>query len=293
MKLRNLALVGAVLALSLLVSCVIIVEPNPWPPSGAVNVSTGSDGEAQGSRTLANNEHAYYRLSNTGGSSGVVYVELNTGNTDFDLEVMSSGSGTVRYSSSSRFVFGSGASALGMSVAGELDQQAIVTSVTCRGACVIIPAGEFGSTMYAKVTNRSGSTQSVGVYFFKDVYKDSGEPDNNTTGAPFLSPVEDFGAIETVGDVDYFNVLHAGNLTFDYINASGNNLAIRAEVRDSLQSLVTTLSPGQSFVLEAGDRIMVRANGETFAGVSASSGYRLSYPPTLVGANVVPRSVGE
>ncbi|MBX3143069.1 MAG: hypothetical protein KF813_04885 [Trueperaceae bacterium] len=293
MKLRNLALVGAALALSLLVSCVIIVEPNPWPPSGAVNVSTGSDGEAQAPRTLANNEHVYYRLSNTGGSSGVVYVELNNGSTDFDLEVLSSGSGTVRYSSSSRFVFGSGASALGLSAAGELDQQAIVTSVTCRGACVIIPAGEFGSTMYAKVTNRSGSSQSVGVYFFKDVYKDSGEPANDSTSAPFLNLGDDFGAIETVGDVDYFNVLHDGNVTFNYINASGNNLAIRAEIRDALQNLVGTISPGQSFVLEAGDRIMVRADGSTFAGVSSSSGYRLSYPPLLVGADVVPRSVSE
>ncbi len=292
MKLRSLALLGAVLALSLLVSCQIIIEPNPWPPSGVVNVSTGGEGDVQGTRTLANNEAVVYRLSNTGGTSGVVYVELDSGNLDFDLEVISS-SGTVRYSSASRHVFGSGVSALGLSAAGEIDQQAIVTSVTCRGACVIVPGAEFSSTMYARVTNRSGSTQSVGVYFFKDTYKDSGEPGNNVTSAPFLSIGEDFGAIETVGDIDYFNVLHPGNVTFDYINTSGNHVAIRAEIRDETQTLVAVLSPGQSFALVAGDRIMVRAADAAFAGVSASSGYRLSYPPTLEGANVVPRSVLE
>lgn len=285
MKLRPLALLGAALALLLLVSCQIIIEPPAWPPSNAVDISTASDDVAQGPRTLASNESVVYRLNNTGGASGVVYVELNSA---FDLEVISS-SGQVRYSSSSRYYFGSGLSAVSASSASELDPQAIVTSVSCRGACVIVPGPEFGSTMYARVTNRS-STQSVGVYFFKDVYRDSGEPLNDFTDAPFLNLGDDFGAIETVGDVDYFNVLNPGNVTFDYISNSGNNLPIRAEVRDSTQALVATLSPGQSFVLVAGDRIMVRAANPTFAAVSASSGYRLSYPPTLEGADVVPRS---
>lgn len=288
MKLRSLALLGAALALLMLVSCQIIIEPPAWPPANAVNISTAGDDVAQGSRTLAPNESVVYRLSNTGGTSGVVYVELSTGNAAFELEVISA-SGQVRYSSSSRHYFGSGLTALSVSAAAELDPQAIVTSVSCRGPCVIVPGPEFGSTMYARVTNRS-SMQSAGVYFFKDVYRDSGEPLNDFTDAPFINPSDDFGAIETVGDVDYFNVVNPGNITFDYISSSGNNLPIRAEVRDASQALVATLSPGQSFVLVAGDRIMVRAASPTFAAVSASSGYRLSYPPTLEGADVVPRS---
>lgn len=282
-------LAGAALGLALLASCQIIVEPNPWPPAGAVNVNTGSDTLLQGSRTLANGESVVYRLSNTLGTSGVVYIELNTGNLNVELEVLSS-SGALLYSSGSRHVFGSGLSGLSQTSVADLEPQGIVTNVSCRGSCVIIPGPQFGSTLYARVTNKSGSPQSIGVYFFKDVLRDSGEPENDTgPGAPFLSLTDDFGAIETVGDVDYFNVVNGGNLTFSYIASSGSNLALTADIYDASQAFIGSIAPGQSFVLLAGDRIRVRATNASQAGVSQSSGYRLSYPASLEGANVVER----
>lgn len=290
MKFRYAHLLGAAFALLLLVSCQIVVEPGPpWPPVNTINISLGSDANAQQPQSLGSNQSAVYRLNNPGGGSGVIYVELNNGATNVELEVINS-AGQRLFTSASRFVFGSGLTGLSTAATDGLEAQAIVTSVSCRGACVLIPASQFNTNLFARVTNRAGSTQNVGVFYFRDGFKDSGEPANDFTDAPFLSATEDFGAIETVGDQDFFNVLHAGNVTFGYIAVTPNNLPIRAEVRDSSQVLVATLNPGQSFQLVAGDRIRVAAANSALAGVSASSGYRLSYPTSLAGADVVPRS---
>lgn len=290
MKLRYAHLFGAALVALLLASCQIVVEPGPpWPPANAIDISLDTDANAQQPRSLGTNQAAVYRLGNPGGGPGVIYVELDNGPTAVDLEVINAG-GQRLFSSSSRFRFGSGLTGLGAAATADLDAQAIVTSINCRGACVLIPASQFNTNLFAKVTNRSGSTQSVGVFYFRDDFRDTGEPDNDFTDAPFLDSSEDFGAIETVGDQDYFNVLEPGNVTFGYINPNPDNLPIRAEIRDATQALVATLQPGQSFQLVAGDRIRVVAANPAMAGVSASSGYRLSYPTTLLGADVVPRS---
>lgn len=293
MKSKFMYLLGAAALAVALGSCNIIIEGPPWPPVNTVDISTGTAEDVQDSSTVNSGQSVVYRLNRSGGSSGVVYVELDTGDTTLvELEVLNAAR-QVLFSSRSRHVFGAGLTGLDAAAEAALGPQAIVTNVACRGACVIIPASQFGSTLYARVTN-DGFTRDVGIYFFDDDYMDNGEPDNNDgPGAPDLSASEDFGAIETVGDVDYFYVIEQGNVTFAYLAATGNNVPIVLDVFNAAQALETTLQPGQSFQLLADDRLRARAANPTQAGVSASSGYRLSYPFSLEGANVVPRGSSD
>lgn len=200
---------------------------------------------------------------------GLLYVELDR---EVDLEVMTGAYGTVNYSSSSLAYFGSGSEGLGTAAAAGLGPQAVTLSVTCRGSCVILELAA-GGTFYVRVTNPGPST-NVSLYVYGDDYGDEYEPENDTLqGAPTFQ-FFDSGAIETVGDVDYWYFEAPTTVTFDT-----NDLAIPLEawILDAAGNLVGDgpgpYLPGDQITLFANEYLRVWAVEEWQAASSARSRY--------------------
>lgn len=143
--------------------------------------------------------------------AGLLYVELDR---LVDLEVMTSGWGTVTFSSSSFDYFGSGTQGLSPTGAGAPAPQSIVSTVTCDGSCVLLEPANAG-TVYVRVTNR-GPVANVSLFAYGDQHGDPNEPANDSlaTATPF-NGLTDEGAIETVGDVDYWHFEEGNFVTFD------------------------------------------------------------------------------
>lgn len=88
-----------------------------------------------------------------------------------------------------------------------LSPMALRDSIACRGSCVILDSE--AETALVTVRNPNFYPVSVGLYAFVDMFQDYGEPVNDTRDGAILiddSNPEDYGALETVNDVDYFLV---------------------------------------------------------------------------------------
>lgn len=233
------------------------------PFSGAEPISAGTDpGTATDSGTLAGGGTKVYDVSVSGGAatSELLYFELNT--EDAAIVVYNSG-GTALASSTSAERFSAGDI-----VSSRFSTTAINPSFICRGPCVIFEAS--AGSYFVEVINKTGSNLSYQLYVYGDVYQDSNEPGNDVpAGGPSLGNGEsDSGGIETLGDEDYFNVSTGGVVAL----TSSTSIQLRADIIDGSGAVQDTISPGQTTVVLAGERIRVYELGGDAAGPAGNSG---------------------
>ena len=264
-----LPLVGVLAACN--VTIVFPVTPTPVAAQGPSGSAT-----AVATPSLAPGDVRYYEIDVSASQRtnyDVLQVEL-----DHNLNLTFYGpSGSIYASSSSPDYFASGKlglASLAATSAPGATPQSIGVSRTCLGSCVIqqLNAG----TYYIRVENQTGSTVNASVYAFVRTYDDTGEPGNDSQSGAVTLPAGssgDSGAIETLGDTDYWTMGASGTLSFD----GGTLVNARADVIDGIDGrLVTTLQPGQSASVFQGDIVEVYAQGDQRAAVSGSTPYYLT-----------------
>ena len=147
------------------------------------------------------------------------YVEVKVDNGDDGDVRLESFVGRSRVGvSQSRNLFAASASAL-VASAGDLDPSSISTNWKCLGPCV---AERYRSGVVdMRVTNRSSSSRTVDVFAYGTVEADENEPNDVRAEATVvtLSGTVDgtSGAIERIGDVDYFRFDCASDWPFSDI----------------------------------------------------------------------------
>lgn len=272
---RRLALpaIGTLIALAI-AACSTGPGPGPGgPPANTIDVTASLSPDASLSTVeLGGGESQVFRVDVPQDvvDAGLLYVELNR---DVDLEVMTSGYGTVTFSASSRDYFGSGTQGLGPAALG-LDPQAVDTPVTCRGSCVLLEPANPG-VVYVRVTNE-GSSTNVSLYVYGDQHADEYEPDNDQpAGAPTFA-FTDAGAIETVGDVDYWYFDQNTTVMFDVVTVG---IPLEADIVDAsgtpVQNSDGPYIDGDEIQLYAGEYLRVWSVEPWQAASSARSTYYL------------------
>ncbi|HZJ10404.1 MAG TPA: hypothetical protein VFD39_11960 [Trueperaceae bacterium] len=278
---RFILVVAAAAAVLVLAACSVTVEP-PGPPADAIAVTANSNPATplDPGRTYAPNEQKVFRVTVPSGvaSDDLLYIELSR---NLRLEVRPAGNNysTVSYSATSYEYFGSGLTGIASTgVDSGLSGQAVDTPVTCRGSCVILESAP--SEFYVRVKN-TGATpvNDVDLYVYGDIYADALEPENNTIATAPTLPSFDGGAIETVGDVDFWEVLSDGDVAFDVV---ANGIALEAHIVDSNGTPIAggvggPYFDGASLPVIVGDFIRVWTVDQNKAASSSYSGYYLDY----------------
>ena len=177
-------------------------------------------------------------------------------------------------SSTSPAFFAAGLDAFSALGPSELGAQGIGVARACRGACVIREAAP--GTSYVRVSNPANTAQAFTLYAYVGGFDDGGEDANDARDTAVALEGSDQGAIETIGDQDYYRVSQAGALGF----ASGSALELRAEVSQADGALLATLRPGESYARAfPGDVVRVYEDGDDRAGAASASRYALELTP--------------
>ncbi len=269
---RPLILIAALLALLALTSCgglTIVITP----PANALARDANLDGSPIDTINLAAGESQAYAisLSSSVRNQDVLYVELDQ---DINLTLYD-GDGYRLATSSTASVFASGG--LGLSAAGAaLDAQSVDLNYSCLGSCTIsatLPK------VYAKVENNSGGSMSVNVYAYGAPFHDTGETSNDSTaGATLLFAGSDEGALELLGDVDFWDPdASHGLVTFDAVNTPVDMVAEIVYDTGARVSGTVLHYPGDpAFDVYSGEYLKIYASN-SYAGASSKSTYYLSY----------------
>ena len=250
----------------------------PQPPPDTVDVTASLDPDQPlDTVQLGGGESQVYRVAVPQDvvDAGLLYVELDR---QVDLEVMTSNYGAVTFSSASEAYFGSGSQ--GLAGASALEPAAVEIPVTCRGSCVLIEPANAGQ-LYVRVTNE-GSATNVSLFVFGEQHRDGFEPDNDDpAGAPPFS-LQDAGAIETVGDVDYWYFGQDTSVLFDVVELG---IPLEAEIVDEdgvpVQDSGGPYFDGEEILLFAGEYLRVWSVEPWQAASSARSAYYLYDVETL------------
>jgi hypothetical protein len=175
---------------------------------------------------------------------------------------------SVYASSSAAGLFTAGA--LSTSDASLLTPQALPTVLyECFGPCVIRDSQ--AATFYVRLTNTSGANLTYSLFAYVKNYDDSGENANDQqASAPDLTD-SDRGAIESLGDVDYYDVQGTGTLTF----TSGGEVDTVAILRNAQGTELARLTNGQTSAVQVGQRLEVRSASGNRAAPGGSSAYGL------------------
>lgn len=154
--------------------------------------------------------------------------------------------------------------------------QSIGVGQTCYSSCIIQP-NRGASHYYVGIGNPTASTVYVDLYAYGYVYDDTNEPANDhMSSAPTLfASSSDSGAIETIGDSDFWRVQYNGDVTF---SVTSSIFAMRVSVYSSNGTRVagpytTADSP---FYAYDGEYLRVYSAND-YAGPSGSSRYDLSH----------------
>jgi len=265
------------LGLVLLSAC-RTAPPPPPPPADIVVAGTDPDAVVA-AFSLAPGETKDFRLQLPAGvtqGSDVIYLELDPSATGV-LELRGSTYWYVIASSASpdRFVSGvlagvpqpqPGAAAAAGS-AESLDSRAVLESRACLGPCVIFAPTT--STYYARVINDTGSAMSVDLYLYGYDMQDDTEPQNNTRStAPVLQPTN-AGALELLGDTDFW--LAPGHLLATLTKISGGIDVSAVVVAADGVVVDGPFVSGQSFEVYSGECVRVSAATGTAAAPAKST----------------------
>lgn len=263
---RPITLLSIALAAAVLLSaCTITVEPNPPRLPDATVMAGNDDMTPVESFVVPAYRDVFVRI-NVSSTRPVLYIELDR---DIDLVVFNANR-TRLASASSRAFFGQGTT--GLAAAALLEPQAITTPIACRGSCVILEQG-LSSHYYAVISNTSSSPVSVDLFAFGDYMVDDNEPANDDeTTAPILNVTTgDSGAIEYLGDLDYWRVTQYGQFAFD---APNGDIGITVTVYNG-NEVVDSASHGGSFEVYPGEIVLVKSTMGR-AGASFESDYYIS-----------------
>ncbi len=216
---------GLVAALLLIVgglgACTVTISYSPPPSATPVTADASYQGSPNYSDTLAPYETVDYRVSMSNVTTALLHAEADGPVT---LLVMDSSGRPIISSASSAF-FASGTSALSLAsvgASGGLGRAAISTTESCAGPCGLVRVAD--SRYYLEVTNTTGSTAGVDLYVFGTTYGDVYETRNNsrlgTTAVLSSATGSDSGALETIGDVDYWYIADSGSWDFNAASAA-------------------------------------------------------------------------
>jgi len=217
--------------------------------------------------TLGGGEDIVYRVNVPSTSRDALYLYLDT---ELDLYVYRD-SGTLYATSASEDFFAGGTAGLDVSAAGSaLSPADVSANLACPGSCVLLPSGA-SDPIYVRIRNTSSFDQSVSFYAVLRDFEDTSEA---TAGLDDLPVGTTTGALETLGDVDAYEVQTAGTLFFDGTVVSG--ITFEAEIRDPLSpgSSARTLSSGDSDQVLAFEEVRVYAVNDR-AAVAGKSLYFL------------------
>lgn len=266
---RGLLLIFVAASLIVLAGCSISVEPrDPFPNAPVVDVVTDPN-SAVAVTSLAPGDAAVYEmvLDSSDLDFEAVFFELDS---TLDLYVYRS-NGNLYATSSSAAFFGAGTMGLSAAATTSEIQPAVVISQTCRGSCVIRNADS--ARFFVGIENNSGSTASFSLYAYAAAYADSGEFENNFQSTAIgIGAGGDSGAIEYIGDVDYYRPMQSGSLTFDTSATVPVEATIITENGNRFP-----MTPRVGERVETTDLIEVRVAGSDEAAVSSNSTYFLSY----------------
>ena len=277
MKRITTIFVAAIAAL-VLAACTVTQEP-AGPPADAFPVTANNDpSQPVDTLTFGPGDEEVYRVTvpSSVASADLLYVELDR---NLRLEVRPDGTGypSVSFSATSANFFGTGLTGVASTGAAAVEGQAVSTPVTCDGSCVILDS--VPSVFYVRVVNTGSSTlNGVNLYIYGDQYSDETEDNNDDPATAPNLVAFDGGAIETVGDIDYFYMVNDGTVAFDD-NEGG--IALEAFIVDASGAPVANLPgpyyPGDSIQVFTGEFLRVWAADANIAASSSKSGYYLDY----------------
>jgi len=239
---RFLYLLSAAAVAIVLSACTVVISiVDSVDETVSAGTFTGGDLSAAASAddvTLGGGEDIVYRVNVPSTSRDALYLYLDA---ELDLYVYRD-SGTLYATSASEDFFAGGTDGLDTSAAGStLSPADVSANLACPGSCVILRSGT-SDPVYVRVRNTSSFDRSVSFYAVLRDFEDTSEA---TSGLDPIDVGTTRGALETLGDVDGYEVQTAGTLFFDGTVASG--ITFEAEVRDPL-------SPGSSpRILSSGD----------------------------------------
>jgi hypothetical protein len=247
------------------------VEITVDPFLGAEPVNASTNGAAiSATTTLSPGASKLYVVSvdqATADAGQALYIEIDK---TIELTVFDANR-TAFASSTSADFFASGLTGLA-----SFTTQAVPRLVNCRGACVIQDAE--AEVHYVKIENSSASTLEVDFFAFVEDYGDSGEDENDTeaTALTLTRAAGDSGAIESLGDSDFYKVGESGDLLF----ISQSSIGLQADVEDTSGEIRTVLPTTDDTTtvirLVAGDLIRVYIDGNSKAADANSSFYSLT-----------------
>ncbi len=261
---RTLRFAGVALAVIALASCEFSIGPLPFDPAiegtFTARVET-TPTPLRNNVSIAPSDTLYFRIDLPAGVRDLLYGE-----------VVGSGlrvgwlrtSGSLLAVSESKGYFAGSVGELGTGAAVDtLDAVAprsIGVPFLCLGPCVAIAPTASGH-YYLAVHNRSGVTRTFSVYAYTmwaDDPADRGANANDTpaTATPFGPSDVLIGAIELLGDRDWFVYTGAGNRILTFTVAEGSeSVGLRLRFQDGT---VLTGLPGQTAaVVRQGDRFEV------------------------------------
>lgn len=277
MKMRTWIL-GAIAVAMVLTGCTITVSV-PFPPPDAdptsISAVVSESATSAGDFSFQSGETRWFEvnLTDTAQNQEAFFFELNTA-TSVELTLFSSGGAALASTTQAEAFFAGTTGLAAESVAADGVSRAAVTAADiCAGACVIRNASS--ATFYARVTN-TGSARSITVYAYARNYYDSEETanDSEANAVPLAVGSSDSGAIERIGDVDYWEIQNDGDLTFsEYSGAPEIERRVLVIFGSGTEGPYTEAdSPITVF---AGDIVAVYEAGNDAAGPAGFSGYTL------------------
>lgn len=280
---KRLGLLAALLLMAGgLGGCLIVLQPpvNPIP-----EVASTSNANPVDTVTVPANSTLNFDVALPAGvmSYPLITFELDpgVGGPNLNLSLISYTSYVTLASSSSPDSFAQGTLGLASlsTAATAVSRQGINANQVCYSSCILWPTN--ASHYYLSIQNLNGYSVTVDLYAYAQNYNDSNElgGNNGFTSAVPLASGGDTGAIETIGDNDFWNVssLSGGTLSFTAVdNTTPVGLAV--DVYDSSYNYVGscyTTNPCSIPVIY-GDYLDVYSDNYR-AGPSGTSGYTISY----------------
>lgn len=233
-------------------------------------VDAGTDFDAAAAAgSIAPGEEKLFLVNvsnDTAAAGAALYLELDAA---LNLTVLDDDR-SVYATSSSAEVFAAGTA--GLESRG-LAPQTISNVRKCRGACVIQDAS--AGNYYLRVENTSGDTVNYALYAYVTDYSDDNEAVNDAAATAVSLGDFDNGALESLGDEDYYVASKNGKLCFG--GTSWSNARVNVTNIDGLDQ---TLEPGGSISLRADDVIRVYEPGGDAAAAASVSKYVLEILPS-------------
>ena len=273
--------------LLLLAGCVTTLPPSPPPgpfPSAAA-VSLGADNTPAVSGDAGPGAADIYRLTlpaDLVNTDRLLYAEAvpaaGAATDALSLTLFDSAGAAVLSSSSADFFGPGGAPSTARAGAARVGAQAIRVAPICRGPCVLARVPQTPNqedVFYVRVEGTQ--TAPYALYLFTGPFADTGEPINDARNTAVTVTGSETGALETLGDEDFYRSSAAA--TRVTLSSSASALSPRAEIFLEDGTSVGLVPVNQPFVSTlAPQRFLVRVFADARrAAVAGDSTYTLTF----------------